>query len=1226
MNREKPSLPFGWIVKQSSTYPERVYYFNTHSGVTTWEMPHLVKTNNNAIPPPRHAGKEQFSPPCSPRYSPTDSSDDSPYYSEAEKQDPQNEPVFSQFQKNIYDDVISNSPSHDHDEQVRPTKEQSTGQVPKRSQGKCPDTSYKHKVREKVSLKEEKCKSEEKVPRVKFKIEMPDSKLQVKKEVSDKPRKFAQGDRQHSFNISKVLTEIRKDVESSDNVKSSRKKATSRSDSVSSIQRMGEFPLPLTRKIGRREVVRSSEHNKTQDQSPLTKKGESGRREVVHSSERNKTQDKSQLTKKGESGRREVVRSSERNKTQDKSLTAAEAGRFSNLVQLKQGKDPEKVLSSSSKGLWTRKRKISDSPTSDVVPVKIVPKNNLSLKVSVGEKRKVVLSPQRRTKCRRQSSGESLDLNVGDQTVADRLQRVNQNTSAVVVRSPVFDRLNVSSEISPLNIPGRNAAVLSPVRKHRPNHQPDVRRVVSSDSEANTNNSAPGDPPGPRPPPQADRLDRVQEWIDLINGSQEVQPETPAWSQPSVQVQALLEHPQDEDEVCDMEVDEDTDEDEDQMIIDLQEVRGELEFSSSQSAFDLSLPCSATPAEAASQGLYLVVDTSVLVNHLKPLSDLHDEDIQGFGLPTLVFPWVVLQELDALKDNRARLSLSMSCQSKASRAVKYINACFTGRHPRVTGQSHREAAEMVEGLEIECNDDRVLQCCLQFRNKFRTLSVILLSEDVNLCNKAMMCGLDAGSIKNIHGILVLSQAVQEPNSAQGTNTAPVIPLTSSPCPSPVTQGTRPHTSSVTTEKQGHTTFVTPVRPADMNRVQIDEMVVKVKAVVKDTLGLVLETEMKAAYDNIWKTVVYRKPPWSAVDIMESIRKHWMAVFGMILPKQMSNTVNSITTKFQPHKVPLLRGCEVLELIQELMQLMEALQKHSSYKGRVSISIDKLKTVQMQLHHLKTTPTSSTPTSSTPSSSTPSSSTPASSTPASSTAPPTQSRTFTGKPVASQSSTPTQVSVDRPAPSTHRDVTPRPRRPSQAGSAATGTSFDSLVKPSSSSLAGSRIRVRPSSTAQASTSYNTATTAVTATSTARQPVHTQDPTVVQDCFQLVWANVYQVCVEIEASLSQSVNNSYLSLLTRLTRIIKDLRYEFALCLSISPYEISNEREKFQNFCEQLNTVFVKLKHKPVQFESVTVDALMSFFRTTNNRPLLQSGLMQLDSIIRSLYELVKQLPD
>ena len=39
----KPQLPHGWTVRVSRSYPDRVYYFNTLTGATSWELPGLVE-------------------------------------------------------------------------------------------------------------------------------------------------------------------------------------------------------------------------------------------------------------------------------------------------------------------------------------------------------------------------------------------------------------------------------------------------------------------------------------------------------------------------------------------------------------------------------------------------------------------------------------------------------------------------------------------------------------------------------------------------------------------------------------------------------------------------------------------------------------------------------------------------------------------------------------------------------------------------------------------------------------------------------------------------------------------------------------------------------------------------------------------------------------------------------------------------------------------------------
>ncbi|XP_060582002.1 muscle M-line assembly protein unc-89-like [Ruditapes philippinarum] len=56
MDDKKAELPFGWIVKQSKTYPDRVYYFNVNSGASSWEFPdllqHYVSGNANTTAAP----------------------------------------------------------------------------------------------------------------------------------------------------------------------------------------------------------------------------------------------------------------------------------------------------------------------------------------------------------------------------------------------------------------------------------------------------------------------------------------------------------------------------------------------------------------------------------------------------------------------------------------------------------------------------------------------------------------------------------------------------------------------------------------------------------------------------------------------------------------------------------------------------------------------------------------------------------------------------------------------------------------------------------------------------------------------------------------------------------------------------------------------------------------------------------------------------------------------
>lgn len=80
-----------------------------------------------------------------------------------------------------------------------------------------------------------------------------------------------------------------------------------------------------------------------------------------------------------------------------------------------------------------------------------------------------------------------------------------------------------------------------------------------------------------------------------------------------------------------------------------------------------------------------MLDTNVLISHLQFLVELKDYAIKGVGRPVLVIPWVVMQELDALKTrDNAHLA------SKAKKAIDLLHSCFSANHPRVRGQTMEE--------------------------------------------------------------------------------------------------------------------------------------------------------------------------------------------------------------------------------------------------------------------------------------------------------------------------------------------------------------------------------------------------------------------------------------------------------------------------------------------------------------------------------------------------------
>ncbi|KAK7889291.1 hypothetical protein WMY93_024851 [Mugilogobius chulae] len=59
--------------------------------------------------------------------------------------------------------------------------------------------------------------------------------------------------------------------------------------------------------------------------------------------------------------------------------------------------------------------------------------------------------------------------------------------------------------------------------------------------------------------------------------------------------------------------------------------------------------------------------------------------------------------------------------------------------------------------------------------------------------------------------------------------------------------------------------------------------------------------MKAVYDDLWLEIVYRKPPWSLLDVLHCLKKHWIAVFGHLVPRPKQQNVLNLIEFFNSGK-------------------------------------------------------------------------------------------------------------------------------------------------------------------------------------------------------------------------------------------------------------------------------------------------------------------------------------
>ncbi|VEN40374.1 unnamed protein product [Callosobruchus maculatus] len=137
----------------------------------------------------------------------------------------------------------------------------------------------------------------------------------------------------------------------------------------------------------------------------------------------------------------------------------------------------------------------------------------------------------------------------------------------------------------------------------------------------------------------------------------------------------------------------------------------------------------------------VVVDTNIFISNLSIVKEIASMKPNGNIKPVVYIPWMVIQELDFMKDTCSKNKL----KSNIMDSMSFINKRLQEEDPRVIGQT---VWEVENQKHIGSSpDDKIISCCMQVSTKYET--VILLSNDMNLKNKALINSITACSVQEI---------------------------------------------------------------------------------------------------------------------------------------------------------------------------------------------------------------------------------------------------------------------------------------------------------------------------------------------------------------------------------------------------------------------------------------------------------------------------------------------
>ncbi|KAJ8277975.1 hypothetical protein GJAV_G00082320 [Gymnothorax javanicus] len=312
------------------------------------------------------------------------------------------------------------------------------------------------------------------------------------------------------------------------------------------------------------------------------------------------------------------------------------------------------------------------------------------------------------------------------------------------------------------------------------------------------------------------------------------------------------------------------------------------------------------------QDLLIVLDTNILLSHLDFVKKMRSQGLGAVGFPVILIPWVVMQELDSLKDGR----LSSHVEHKARPAVHYIYTTLKSQEPRLWGQSMQQASQRICGLDAENNDDRVLHCCLQYQGLYPGAALILCTNDKNLCSKALLSGVKALSKDD------LLCEVERLQSGPQVLTVQPLPIH---WPPHTAEDKRQSQSQEGNDENGGNTA------AEAREVSTSVSVLE--EALRGALSLILESEMKAAFDDLWLEVVLLKPPWSLGDLLLCFKKHWIAVFGQVVERSLLSSIECLSDCLCKGKT-VDRHSTVLAA-REARQLLLAFSCRSGYSEKLA---------------------------------------------------------------------------------------------------------------------------------------------------------------------------------------------------------------------------------------------------------------------------------------------------
>lgn len=288
-----------------------------------------------------------------------------------------------------------------------------------------------------------------------------------------------------------------------------------------------------------------------------------------------------------------------------------------------------------------------------------------------------------------------------------------------------------------------------------------------------------------------------------------------------------------------------------------------------------------------------VLDTNVILDDLNAIKSLIAEHTspstsdKSHSISRLIYkiivPMVVLQELDGIKMSTNR---PKTLTNIAQNAIKFINEQLMLKN-KLQGEPDKNPENRMSEciLPVENNDDRILDCCIRLSELFSDKTVILLTNDINLQNKAATWKIEATSMDFFKMKHKGSTKAFTNGKSKCAQTEQVIESVEEEVPKPKRHKLN---SKVSSNKRNSITSNSTTLPSKPDLTTSNSKAVKAHtpgAIQKVQLETVLikfiVDQLEKQYGKTWVTIFNKFNPKIATltDSLKMLKSNWLGVFS-----------------------------------------------------------------------------------------------------------------------------------------------------------------------------------------------------------------------------------------------------------------------------------------------------------------------------------------------------------